>query len=304
MSTRRVILAGGSGFLGSPLAADLLDAGFEVVVLTRKSAPDGGRLRHIEWDGRTAGAWAGVLDGALAVVNLAGRNINCRFTPENVREINESRVNSVRAVAEAIRCCAQPPRVWVQAAGQAIYGERGDFACDESTPPGEGFLADTCRLWEGAFNESAAPGTRRVLLRIGLVLSADGGALPPLAAITRWCLGGRAGSGRQYISWSHAADMTRIFRFAIEHEEASGAFNACAPNAVINAEFMRELRRALRRPWSPPVPALAVRLGARLMGTEPHLALTGCRCVPTRLLEAGFSFQFPALPAALSEIFR
>jgi len=304
MSGARVVLAGGSGFLGALLADDMPGRDFEVVVLTRQAGSQDGRIRRVQWDGRSVGEWAGFLDGAQAVVNLAGRSVNCRFTPGNVRDINESRVNSVRAIGEAIRSVGRPPKVWVQAGGVSVYGERGDIVSDETSPAGEGFLADTCRLWEGAFNESQTPTTRRVLLRIGLVLSSSGGAFPRLAAITKWGLGGRAGSGRQYISWIHARDMTRVSRFAIENDAASGVFNACAPNPVTNGEFMRELRHALCRPWTPPVPEWAVGLGARVMGTEPRLALAGCRCAPKRLLENGFTFDFPNLPAAFGEIFH
>jgi len=302
--SEKVILAGGSGFLGTALAESLAAKGVEVIILSRNPSPRQGPARQVAWDGRSLGPWAEHFNGASAVVNLTGRSVNCRHTPENVREINDSRVDSVRVVAEAIRRCAQPPAVFVQASGQSIYGERGEQWCEESEPPGEGFLADTSRKWEGAFEQSPSPSTRRVLLRIGFVLSAGGGALPKLASLAKWGLGGQAGSGRQYISWIHLADMVRVFLLAIEHAEAKGVFNACAPNPVTNADFMRELRRALHRPWSPPVPEWAVRLGALLMGTDPRLALSGCRCSPRRLLEHGFTFGFTNVRAALGDIYR
>lgn len=303
MTGERIILAGGSGFLGTSLAQELAARGSEVVVLTRRAPRHLGPIKEVQWDGSTLGAWSGQFERALAVVNLAGRSVNCRHTPANVRQINESRVDAVQVIAEAIRRCAQPPRVFVQAAGQAIYGERADQWCDEHEPPGQGFLVVTCRLWEKAFNESPTPATRRVLMRIGFVMSEKGGALARLAPLAKWGLGGAAGSGRQFISWIHIADMNHIFRFAIESEGVKGVFNASAPNPVTNAEFMRELRRALHRPWSPPVPAWAVRVGAWLMGTDPRLALTGCRCTPKRLLEQGFEFGFPSLREALNDIY-
>jgi uncharacterized protein len=306
MTTKRLILAGGSGFIGTLLTRALVADGFEVVVLTRraKGEPPPPGVREAQWDGRSIGPWAKELDGAYGVVNLAGRSVNCRFTPENVRSIRESRVNSVLAIGEAVRRCEHPPGVWVQAAGVSIYGDQGENWCDEDSPAGEGFLVPECLAWEGAFQKSPTPATRRVLLRIGFVLSAAGGALRPLLTLTRLGLGGRAGSGRQYVSWIHAEDICRIFQFVVDRKEAEGVFNVNSPNPATNAEFMAQLRASLHRPWSPPVPAWAVRVGARLMGTEPPLALSGVRCRPRRLVEAGFKFGYPELGGALDQIGR
>jgi uncharacterized protein (TIGR01777 family) len=243
------------------------------------------------------------LDGAFAVVNLAGRSVNCRHTANNTREVIESRVKSVKVIGEAIGRCAQPPRVWLQAGGEGIYGDEGEGCCDESERPGEGFLVETCLLWEQAFNNAATPGTRHVVLRIGFVLGIEGGALKTLAGLTRCGLGGTAGNGRQFINWIHGTDLCRVFLAAIEQGEMTGVFNASGPNPATNAEFMRELRRALHRPWSPPAPALAVRLGAWLMGSDGRLALTGRCCVPRRLLERGFKFDFPDLRRTLDSFF-
>ncbi len=314
MKGERIILAGGSGFIGTALARDLIARGFEVIVLSRSvSRPEAPIqqtpvTRHpspvtCHWDGRTICAWAEHLNGARAVINLAGRSVNCRHTADNRREIIESRVNSVKVLAEAIRRCALPPRVWVQAAGQGIYGDEGEGNCDENTPPGTGFLVETCLLWERAFNESSTPNTRQVLLRIGFVLGRDGGALKPLTMLAKWGLGGTVGSGRQFVNWIHVADLSRIFLSAIERQNWAGIFNASGPNPATNAEFMRELRRALHRPWSPPAPAWAVRIGAWLMGSDGRLALTGRRCVPRRLLDQGFKFDFASLPEALKNIY-
>jgi uncharacterized protein (TIGR01777 family) len=304
MKTRPVILAGGSGFLGHALGNKLLSQGYEIVVLTRSPRTGAGPVKEIAWDGSTLGEWASLFEGAEAVVNLAGKSVNCRYTPDNRREINESRVNSVQVIAEAIRQCANPPRVLVQAASSAIYGDAGDRWCDETAPPGRGFPVETCLLWEKAFNESPTPRTRRVLLRIGFVLGRDGGALKTLAGLAKWGLGGTVGTGRQYISWIHIDDMTRIFQDAIERDDLDGVFNAACPSPVTNEEFMRELRRALHRPWSPPAPAWAVHIGSWMMRTESCLALTGRRCTPKRLLEHGLNFRFSDLRLALQDLFR
>jgi uncharacterized protein (TIGR01777 family) len=303
MNSKRIILAGGSGFLGTLLSQFLTERGYEVVVLTRRPNQNTGSPKEIRWDGRTLGPWAEQLNGAHAVVNLAGKSVNCRYTQENRREINESRVNSVRAIGEAIRACSAAPSALVQAASLAIYGDAGDRWCDESTSHGDGFPVETCLLWEKAFEELPTPQTRRVILRIGFVLGKSGGALQMLARLAKLGLGGTVGSGRQYISWIHSLDMNRLFLSAIEQEQMSGVFNATGPQPVTNAEFMRELRRAVHRPWSPPVPNWAVHIGSRLMGTEACLALTGRRCAPKRLQDIGFSFKFPMLREALADIY-
>lgn len=299
----RIILAGGSGFLGQSLAKDLVGKGYEVIVLGRGASGARDAIRHVHWDARTPGEWAAFLDGAKAVVNLTGRSVNCRHTSDHKREIMESRVNSVRVLGDAITRCQQPPEVFVQASSLAIYGDPGDRWCDEDAPHAEGFSEEVCKQWEGAFAQVQAPGMRKVVVRIGIALAADRGALPVLARLTRWFLGGKVGHGRQYISWIHINDLTGMFLAAIERADLSGVFNATGPNPATNAEFMRELRRALHRPWSPPVPAWATRIGARFMGTEPSLALTGRRCQPRRFIESGFQFQFPDLRRALADLF-
>jgi uncharacterized protein (TIGR01777 family) len=300
----RVVLAGGSGFLGQALAKALLAKGYEVVILSRGAQREGPQIRQLHWDGETLGDWSQSIDGAKAIVNFTGRSVNCRHTPEHRREIMESRVNSVRVLGQAVSRCSQPPEVWVQASSLAIYGDPGDRWCDEDSPHAEGFSEEVCKRWEGEFEKIDAPGMRKVVMRIGIVLDKDEGALPVLAGLTRLFLGGRVGSGMQYVSWVHVADLIRMFLEAIERPEISGVYNVTGPDPVTNAEFMRELRRALHRPWSPPVPAWATHIGAFFMRTEPSLALTGRRCRPKRFLESGFRFEFPELRGALANLYR
>ena len=209
----------------------------------------------------------------------------------------------MNTLAAAIHNVPHPPRVWVQAGSLAIYGDLAGEWCDENTASGPGESMETCRLWENAFRIVPLANTRRVLLRIGLVLARHGGALSVLGKLTKWFLGGAAGSGRQYVSWIHLADMNQMWMDSIERDDLGGVFNATAPHPVTNAEFMRELRRAMHRPWCPPAPVWAVKLGSQLMKTEPSLALTGRRCAPLRFLEKGFRFQFPELPDALADIY-
>lgn len=300
---QKIVLAGGSGFLGRTLTPVLISRGYEVVVLGRGKPQREGSVEHVQWDGKNSGAWVSAVDGAKAVVNLTGRIVNCRHTAENRREILESRVDSVRALGKAMAQCSAPPEAFVQASSLAIYGDAGERWCDEDAPHGEGFSAEVCERWEEAFAELTAARTRKSVLRIGFALGRGGGIIEFLARLTRWFLGGHVGNGQQFISWIHVADLNRMFVDCIEEEQISGAYNATSPDPVTNAEFMRELRRVLRRPWSPPVPAPIAHVGAWLMGTEAGLALTGRRCTPRRFIQAGFTFQFPNLREALADIY-
>jgi uncharacterized protein (TIGR01777 family) len=301
-----VVLAGGAGFLGKALAKVFAREDWEVIILSRRMAPKIGTIRTVIWDGRTLGDWSSELDGATAVINLTGRSVACLYTPENRREIISSRVESVRAIAQACAQCQEPPRVIVQAASLAIYGDPGDRVCDETSPHGTGFSVEVCEAWEGEFFRGDAPGgARRVALRIGFVLGRDGGALEPLAKLARCYIGGAAGSGRQYISWVHLHDFCAMVLWAVKSPGAQGVYNATGPAPVTNAEFMRALRKGLRRPWSPPTPAWAVKLGARfIMRADPSLALSGRRCMPQRLLEAGFRFRYTEVYGTVRELVR
>jgi uncharacterized protein (TIGR01777 family) len=248
------------------------------------------------------GVWARELEGAAAVFNLSGRSVECRYTPEHRREIVESRVRSVEALGRAIRECAEPPKVLLQAASLAVYGDAGRRICEEDAPAGRGFSAEVCLRWEHAFQSLELPATRKVLLRIGFVLGHDGGALPTLARFARFYLGGTLGEGHQYISWLHLRDFRRLALWLVEREDATGIYNATGPCPVTNAEFMCELRCALKRPWSPRVPAWLVRLGAFILRTEPELALAGRRCLPEHLIEQHFKFLYTNLESALADL--
>lgn len=299
---KTVVLAGGSGFLGRSLSPFLSSCGYRVVVLSRSTDASKTEVETLYWDGKHVGTWCDALRGAFAVINLTGRSVNCRYTAKNRCEILASRVNSVRALGEAITRSRRPPGVLVQASSLAIYGDAGDAVCDEHALPGSGFGAEVCLQWEAAVNSLRLPHTRSVVLRIGFAVGRNGGVLQTLAGLTRWFLGGSAGGGRQYISWIHTADLNNMFRAAVESDSMRGVYNATGPEPVTNREFMRELRSVVGRPWSPPVPSVAVKIGAFLMRTEASLALTGRRCVPSRFVDAGFRFQFPELRPALTDL--
>lgn len=301
----RIVIAGGSGFLGRSLAKHLSAAGAEVVILSRRTSPVAGGARWVEWDGRTPGAWREQLDGAAGLVNLAGRTVDCVKSPDHCDEILRSRVEATRVLGDACRAMKSPPRVWVQMGTAHIYGDPPEVWCDEDSAFGYGLAPTVGRAWEEAFAEAAQPGVRRVVLRTSFVLGRDGGAMARLAGLVRLGLGGRIGNGRQGMSWIHEADMNRLFERALTDEGMEGAYIATAPGPVSNAEFMRELRRAMRMPIGLPAAAWMVRIGAPLlMRTDPELAIYGRYCVSKRLKEEGFEFRFPELRAALEDVCR
>jgi len=299
---RRIVIAGGSGFLGCTLAAHWIRNGVELINLTRRPRAGPHGMRDMRWDGKTLGDWAAQLDGADAVVNLTGRSVDCRHNARNRELILNSRVQSVHAIGAAIRRCKRPPPVWIQAASLAIYGNSGDRVCDESAPHADDFSAQVCKQWEQACADEYTPTTRQVMLRIGIVLGRDGGALPKLAGLARRGMGGTTGNGRQWVSWLHIDDWIRMVDWALQTPAAQGAYNATCPSPVRNRDFMRELRRALGVWFGPPAPSLLVRVGSFLMGTEASLALTGRRCMPERLLRAGFEFERTDLRDALASL--
>ncbi|HZW08662.1 MAG TPA: TIGR01777 family oxidoreductase [Phycisphaerales bacterium] len=300
-----IVIAGGSGFLGTNLAHHLSSRGYPVVVLSRAAPSRAEPWARVAWDGRSVGDWAGSLDGASAIVNLAGRTVDCVKTPDHCDEILRSRVESTLALGRALARVGNPPPVWVQMSTAHIYGDPPEAIIDEDSAFGYGLAPTVGRAWEDAFHQASLPSQRRVILRTTFVLGRDGGALPRMAKLARRGLGGKLGSGRQRVSWIHERDMNRIFERAITDPGMTGAYIATAPAPVTNAEFMRELRRALRRPLGLPAPSVLVRLGAPLvMRTDPELALYGRACVPRRLQAEGFTFEFPRLSAALEDLFR
>jgi uncharacterized protein (TIGR01777 family) len=301
-SRPKIVLAGGSGFIGRALTPRLVNEGYDVVTLTRGPAAGGGSARDVHWNARTIGPWATELDRAAGIVNLVGRTVDCRKTEANKREILESRVNSVAALAAAWKQCHLPPKVWILTGTAHIYGDTGDELLDESSPIGEGFAPQVGTAWEKALADADVPGCRKVILRISFVLGRNGGALRTLSRLAKCFLGGATGSGRQWISWIHEADLQQIILRALRDERMEGPYVVTAPNPVRNEEFMRELRRTLGRPWSPRVPEPIVWLGAWMMRTDPELALYGRRCLPTRLIREGFEFRFTDVRAALNHL--
>lgn len=291
----KVVVAGASGLIGRKLVKELRGRGDEVIALVRGAQEIPG-ARAVSWDGRGEGAWKSAIDGADAVVNLAGATVARRWNAEVKRDILESRTQSTKALVDAITASARKPRVLVNASAVGYYGGRGDELIDERSTPGTDFLSGVVKAWE---EEAAKAPVRTVLLRTGIVLSKTGGALEKMLPPFRAFVGGPIGNGRQWLPWIHIDDEVLAIVWAIDHEDLSGPVNLTAPAPVTNAEFSKSLGKVLHRPSWAPVPGPALHL---LLGEFAGVLLEGQRAVPARLQQSGFPFRFPALPAALEDL--
>jgi uncharacterized protein (TIGR01777 family) len=306
-SSGPIIIVGGSGFLGVSLAAHLAKRGRSIVIVSRHTPKPPSPWKHMGWDARNQGDWAGALDGAAGIVNLVGRSVDCVKTPDHQDEILRSRLEATRAIGTALRSIDNPPPVWVQMSTAHIYGDPPNITCTEDSAFGCGLAPFVGRAWEEEFRANVLPTQRAVILRPGFVVGRDrgagGGALARLGTLVRLGLGGRVGSGTQGMSWIHETDMNRLFERALDDQSMRGAYIASSPNPVSQRVFMRALRRALGVPLGLPASAGMVRLGARwLMRTDPDLALYGRYVVSRRLEDEGFEFQFPNLDNALTDL--
>lgn len=307
----KVVIPGGTGQIGVMLARAFHETGQEVVVLSRH--PGHAPWRVLTWDAETPGDWMAEIDGADVVINLAGRSVNCRYNPENRRQIKASRVKSTQIVGEAIACATHPPRVWLQASTATIYAHRYDAPNNEmngllggtesNVPETWRFSIDVATAWEQALNAAVTPDTRKVLLRSAITLSPDrGGIFDVLLGLVRFGLGGQAGNGQQYVSWIHDQDFVQSIFWLIEHDALEGPVNLAAPNPVPNAEFMRILRAAWGMPIGLPAMKWMLEIGTFLLQTETELVLKSRRVIPSKLQQSGFSFQFPTWTEAAGDL--
>jgi uncharacterized protein len=309
----KIVIPGGTGQVGRILCRAFASVGDDVVVLTRKANP-GCSCRCVQWDGESVGDWAKELEDAAAVINLAGRSVNCRYGKKNRREIFDSRVNSVRAIRSALEKAKNPPRVWLQASTATIYAHRFDAPNDEfagaiggnepNAPDAWRFSIEVAKAWESAVDESGLlPNTRIVVMRSAMIMSPDqDGIFAQLLGLVRCGLGGRAGHGRQFISWIHEFDFIHAIRSLIDNRDLAGVVDICSPNPLPNSEFMRELRSAWGTTIGVPSSNWMLEVGAFFMRTETELILKSRRVVPARLRQHGFQFQFPHWRDAVNEL--
>lgn len=301
-----ILIAGGGGFLGQVLDRHFSNQGHSVVILTRGRKAPAVWSPSEHWDGKTLGPWAALLEDTDVLINLSGRSVDCRYTSANRKEIFASRLDSTRVLGDAVAACARPPKLWVNAASATIYRDAEERAMGETTGElGSGFSVEVCRQWENTFFDAPIPeSVRRVALRTSIVLGREGGAMVPLRNLARLGLGGRQGSGRQYVSWLHEADFAGIVEHVITNEALAGVINVTAPTPVPNRAFMKALREAIGVPLGLPTPGWLLAMGAVLIRTETELVLKSRRVVPDRLLASGYRFQYSEIRDALSDLLR
>lgn len=304
----RVLIAGGSGLIGRELADRLASSGYEVFVLSRSPQRVGALPKGVQavgWDGKTSHGWGYLADGAGAIINLAGENIAGdgffpqRWTEERKQSIRDSRLQAGQAIVEAIRSASQKPAVLIQSSAIGFYGPRGAEELDENSPAGQDYMAGVCLDWERSTQAVEAMGTRRVVIRTGVVLSKRGGAFPRLVLPFKFFIGGPMGNGQQVLSWIHIQDLVSAIQFLMENPNAQGVFNLTAPAPVTNAEFSRLVGKVMGRPSFVPVPAFAMRL---MFGEVSTVVLDGQRVLPKRLQALGFEFRFPQAESAIRDL--
>ncbi len=314
----RIVIPGGSGLLGQVLARHFQERGHHVTVLTR--GPYSASWQTVHWDGEVPGPWTEYLEGADVCINLAGRNVNCRYDAVNRQSIYHSRIHTTRLLNQVIADLHAPPRVWLNASTATIYRHSLDREMDEAAgvlggyerisrlrhaPETWNFSIGVAKDWESAFFETKMPRTRKVALRTAIVFSpVPGSAFGVFSNLVRLSLGGKQGSGRQFVSWIHETDFARAVEFLIAREDLAGAVNVAAPNSLPNRDFMAALREAWDVPNGIPIPWPAIEFGAFLMRTESELVLKSRRVVPGRLLDAGFEFEFPNWPDAAEDLVK
>ena len=315
MKNKKIILAGGTGFIGQEMIK-YFGKENTIIVLTRQlknvqnnrnqytslTAEDVKNIHFVQWDGQNTGEWAKQLNAADIVINLAGKTVNCRYTTANKKEIFDSRTDAVKAIGNAISECTVPPRLWINASSATIYRHAEDKPQDEYT--GEfhnDFSVQVCKRWEKTFFEQTTPVTRKVALRMAITLG-PGGVLIPYFNLLKFGLGGKQGSGQQMYSWVHIEDTCRMIEWIEGHTEIEGVYNCCSPNPVTNAEFMKQLRLATGHALGLPAYKWMLKLGAPLIGTEAELVLKSRWVLPTKMVETGFSFKYPFLQDAFTNI--
>jgi uncharacterized protein len=291
---QKIVIAGGTGFVGQYLTKKFTTSGYEVIIISRQQ-------NHVHWDNTAAIITA--LENAAMLINLAGKSVDCRYNEKNKKEIFDSRVNTTKALGEAILQCKNPPAFWINSSTATIYRHAEDRPMTESTGEiGSGFSVNVATNWEKMFFSFKLPATRQVALRMAIVLGKNGGVVPPIKNLVRFGLGGKQGSGKQMFSWIHIEDLYNIIIFLQQHQELNGIINTAAPNPVNNTTVMQLFRKNMKATIGLPTPKWLLKFGAVIIKTETELVLKSRWVIPERLLQSGFSFTYPVLDEALNDI--
>ncbi len=303
MRYNKIVLAGGNGYLGRVLAEFYKPLANEVIILSRKNKAAKGNIQTVLWDGRTEGEWKKSLNGADLLINLCGKNVNCRYTEENKAEIINSRIIPTALLGSVIAEMENPPKLWINVTSATIYRHAEDRPQDEETGEiGYGFSIDVCRQWEETFFNTNTALTRKIVLRMGIVLGRKDAAFPRLLNLVKWGLGGKQGDGEQYVSWVHEQDAAKCTEWLMNHRELNGVVNCTTPEPVKNAQLMKIIRNAYGVPFGLPAPAWLLELGAKVIGTETELILKSRWVLPKRLLDSGYPFLFSKAEHAVKDL--
>lgn len=307
---KKVVIAGGSGFVGQALANKWAKEN-DIVILSRGSQSNNNSYKRASvnpniiianWDANTIGKWAHHLEGADILINLSGKSVNCRYTPTNKEEIMNSRVAATKVLGDVISQLRQPPALWINAASATIYRHATDRPQDEYNGEiHDDFSVQVCKAWEASFNMYELKDTRKVIVRMAIVLG-DGGVLVPYANLVKYGLGGRQGSGEQMFSWVHIEDVSGMMEWLFEHKNASGTYNVSSPNPIKNKDLMKAIKEKMKIPFGFPSPVWMLKVGATLIGTETELVLKSRWVIPTRLLEEGYNFKYKNIEKAISSL--
>ncbi len=301
---KKIIIAGGTGFLGSALTTHFISQGYQVIILTRNHKPNKGNLSYVKWDGKNLGPWANALENAEAVINLNGKSVNCRYTKENKEKIYDTRISATHVLGQAIYLCQHRPKLWINAASATIYPHSlTDPMTEDFTDFANDFSVDVCKKWETAFNENEIPGVRKVILRIAIVLGkGSNSALTPLKNLVRAGLGGHQGKGNQMFSWIHEKDFVSIVDYCLLQQEVKGVYNVAAPKPITNRKLMSTLRKALKAPFGLPSPEFLLKIGGHMIGTEAELIVKSRYVIPQKIQKAGYHFEYPEIQSALDDL--
>jgi len=300
---KKLIVAGGTGFLGQAITEYFINDFDKIVILSRSGNKKIGKIHYVHWDAKTLGKWSTELEGAIAVINLSGKNVNTRYTKRNKDLILSSRIEATKVIGEAISKCNTPPLLWINGSAAHIYKDSENVPMTESAGRlGSGFWAEVCQAWEKACTDFDLPETRRIILRTSLVFGRQGGVLPMLIGIVKKGLGGKMGTGRQQVSWIHTTDYCRIIKWIIGNSDASGVYNLAAPQPVTNKNLMKLLRKKLRIPFGLSSPAWLIEIGAFFMRTETELILKSSYVIPEKLLKEGFKFKYNTIEECLEDL--